>query len=184
MDNPLHNLTGEQKDQLLITVDTNGNPTGIATRAHCHEGDGITHMAFMAFVVDGNNNIVLTKRSDTKSLFAKMWDASVVSHVLPAETIEEAAKRRGREELGIDTHFFNVGAFYYFAKHGSSAENEYCHVLIGKSDEGIFINPVEISEFKKVTLEKLLEEGKSNPDLFAPWLLLSLEKIDLAKHIK
>ncbi len=180
--NSLHNLKGEQKDQLLITVDKNGTQIGTASRHNCHFGDGKTHLAFMGFVVN-NRSIVLTRRSDKKSLWAGFWDTSVVSHVLPGETVEDAAHRRGKQELGIDVKFEDKGAFFYFAKHGESAENEFCHVLIGKTDQEVHPNSVEISEIKKMKLSKLKDEIISNPGKFTPWLLIAFKKIDLENYL-
>lgn len=181
--NKLHNFLGEDKKQLLVTVDKQGNKIGLATREECHKGEGKPHLAFMVFVLDKNNNIILTKRSNKKSLWAGFWDASVVSHVLSGETPEEAAKRRGREELGVEVYFRGVGAFYYFAKFGTHAENEYCHVLIGKTTGEVFPNPIEIDNTRTMPLAKLKEEIKQFPEKFTPWLHLALEKIDLSKQL-
>lgn len=171
----LHDIQGERKDQLLILVDKKGNRIGEETREVCHAGDGKTHLAFMAFIIT-NGNIVLAKRSRKKSLWAGYWDASVVSHVLMGEKVEQAAKRRGKEELGVEINFKDLGAFYYFAKHGENAENEYCHVLVGKTKEQITPNPVEIEEVKLVKFEELVKLTKNTPKDFTPWLLLALEK--------
>ncbi len=174
--NNFHDLSGEQKNQLLVVVDQNGKKLGVAAREECHQGEGKTHLAFMALVIDSERKIILTRRSSKKSLWAGFWDASVVSHVLPGETVEQAAERRGKEELGIEVDFADLGSFYYFAKHGDSAENEFCHVLLGKSDDEIVFNPVEIEEIKKIKLPELKEEIKNNPKIFTPWLKLALEK--------
>lgn len=171
----LHDTAGERKDQLLITVDKSGNRIGEATREMCHKGEGKTHLAFMAFVIT-NDKIVLTKRAGRKSLWAGYWDASVVSHVLPDETVEEAAKRRGKEELGVEADFKNLGAFYYFANHENGVENEYCHVLIGQTLASITPNPVEIEEVKEISLEGLKKEIKQNQKDYTPWLILAIEK--------
>src|SRR3989338_10535343 len=121
-DNSMHDIGGERPDQLLITCDKKGTIIGTATRENCHKGNGLTHLAFMSFVVDKTGRVVLTRRSPRKSLWGNFWDASVVSHVLPHETIEEATTRRGREELGIDAEFTNLGGFYYFAKYNGNCE--------------------------------------------------------------
>ncbi len=177
----LHNLTGEQKDQLLILVNKQGKKEGEATREECHQGQGMTHLAFMAFLFDKEGKVILARRSKEKSLWADYWDASIVSHVLTNETPESAAKRRGKEELGIEADFKDIGAFYYFAKYNDSAENEYCHVLVGKTDKEIFPNPVEIGATERVTLAKLYEMIKKRPDDYTPWLKLALRKIDFSK---
>ncbi len=175
----LHNLSGEQKHQILITCDKKGNPVGTETRDICHKGDGKTHLAFMAFILDQDKNIILAKRSGSKSLWSGFWDASVVSHVLEGETPQSAAKRRGKEEMGIDVEFEDKGAFYYFAKHGESAENEFCHVLIGKSIQLVDFNSVEIESIRKVTINDLKKEILDYPRIFTPWLKIALEKVEI-----
>lgn len=166
----LHNITGEQKDQLLIVCDEHGKKLGLAKREKCHQGKGITHLAFMAFLKDKNGKIILTKRSKNKSLWSGFWDATIVSHILPGETPESAANRRGKEEMGVEAEFKDIGAFYYFARHGRSAENEYCHVLSANTREIIHPNPVEIDEVKLLSVEELSEDIKKNSGKYTPWL--------------
>lgn len=179
MKNLLHNLSGEQKQQLLIICDKKGNPGGTETREICHEGNGKPHLAFMAFIMDEDDHIILAKRSSNKSLWAGFWDASVVSHVLPDEKVEQAAQRRSKEEMGIDIEFQDVGAFYYFKKFNTNCENEYCHVLIGKSIQLGEFNPVEIESIRKITIDDLKKEILDCPGIFTPWLKIALEKIDI-----
>jgi len=175
---PFHNLRGEQKDQLLQLVDKRGNIIGTATREECHKGKGKTHLAFLAFIFDNSGKVILTKRSKQKSLWGNFWDASVVSHVLPTETVIQAANRRGKEELGVDVQFKDLGAFYYFIKHGESAENEYCHVLVGKTHEYASANPIEVSEIMHTSREKLKLLVEKNPEFYTPWLKIALFKFD------
>lgn len=174
-----HDLAGERKNQLLTVVNKNGDPLGVSTREECHNGAGKPHLAFMAFVIDRENKIILTKRSKSKSLWTGFWDASVVSHVLSGETPETAARRRGREELGIKVNFKNLGAFYYHARFGNMSENEYCHCLIGIFNGEIHPNPVEIENIRKVSLAELKDEISAGPGLFTPWLKLALTEISL-----
>jgi len=174
----LHDTRGERKDQLLITVDKSGTRVGTGTREECHLGSGKTHLAFMAFVIY-RGKVVLAKRAAKKSLWPGYWDASVVSHVLVNETVEEAAHRRGKEELGVEVNFRDIGAFYYFAKHGNSAENEYCHVLIGETRNEIYPNPTEIEEVKLIRKVEFKKEIKANSEVFTPWLKLALEKFEI-----
>ena len=179
--NQFHDLDGERLSQLLITTDKEGNPLSQATRKDCHTGEGIPHLAFLAFLFGKEKNIYIQKRSNKKSLWDGYFDASVVSHVMPGENVEEAARRRGREELGIETIFKDLGGFYYFAKFGQNCENEFCHVLAGHTDQMIHPNPVEISEVKEMRLPDLLKDAEKNPALYTPWLKIALEKFDLNK---
>lgn len=174
--NKFHDLKGEQKEQLLIVCNQYGKKLGLATRLECHQGKGITHLAFMAFLKNKEGKIILTKRSKNKSLWSGFWDAAVVSHVLSGETPQIAAARRSREELGIDIKFKDLGAFYYQAGHGKGSENEYCHVLTGSTLENIHPNPVEIDQVILINLEDLTADIKINPGKYTPWLKKAISK--------
>ena len=181
--NNWHDLKGERKEQLLILCDKKGNPVGQATREVCHKGKGKTHLAFLAFIVDSELKVVLTRRAKKKTLWADFWDASVVSHVLSGETPLTSANRRGKEELGVDVSFELLGGFYYFAQHGESAENEYCYVLLGTTDREVIANPVEIDALKRISFSALLMDSKKHSVNYTPWLLISLSKIDALKRL-
>lgn len=177
----LHDIHGERNSQLLITTDSQGNLRGTNTRSACHTGQGIPHLAFMAFLYGKEGVIYLQKRSNKKSLWDGHWDASVVSHVLPGETVQQAANRRGKEELGVDVQFQDRGAFYYFSKYGDNCENEFCHVMVGQTNHVIHANPVEIEEIKEQKLDDLKNDIKQYPNQYTPWLKIAFEKFDLSK---
>ncbi len=63
------------------------------------------------------------------------------------------------------------------------AENEYCHVFVGKTTSKIFPNPVEIDDTEAIPLTKLKEEIKQFPGKFTPWLLTALNRFDLTHLI-
>ena len=85
--------------------------------------------------------------------------------------------------MGIEVDFRDVGAFYYFAKFGTHAENEYCHVLTGHTKEAVTPNPVEISDIRTIMRADLQKEVNQSPEKFTPWLRLALEKIDFSKQL-
>ncbi|OGG17856.1 hypothetical protein A3D78_06660 [Candidatus Gottesmanbacteria bacterium RIFCSPHIGHO2_02_FULL_39_14] len=172
-----HNLSGERKLQLLVLCDRQGHPLGTATRQECHQGEGKTHLAFIAFIVNSRKEILLTQRGRYKSLWPLYWDASTISHILPGETVEQAANRRGKEELGVDAQFQKIGSFFYTAKYLNRAENEYCYVLITKTDTAIDPNPKEIAQYKMITINNLKQDIKLHPNKYTPWLRIALNKI-------
>lgn len=173
-----HDLSGEQKDQLLITTDKEGKPIGTATRSICHNRHGRPHLAFLAFIFDEHGSIYLQKRSNNKSLWDGYWDASVVSHVLPGETVERAAQRRGKEELGVEVEFRDLGGFYYFSQYNGNCENEFCHVLVGKTSDPINFNPVEIEMTRQISINELISDMNTKSIQITPWLRIALEKFN------
>lgn len=177
--NEFHDLTGEQENQLLVRVDVSGRKTGLVTRKECHMGEGLPHLAFIAFLFDGKKRMILAKRAKKKSLWGGFWDAAAVSHVLPGETAVGAAERRVKEELGIESEFKDIGAFYYKVKHhDGNSENEYCHILVGRTDKEAIPNPVEIQEVRKISFQQLSAELEEKKSIFTPWFILAMEKIN------
>lgn len=182
--NMLHDKHGERKDQLLTVVDKNGNILGTQTREKCHLGDGIPHLAFMMFLVNEKGKVILAKRSLKKTMWPGVWDTAVVSHVLPEETPFEAAKRRAGEEAGVEvSSVVKLGAFYYFKRQNGTCENEYCYVLLSRTDKEIKPNEVEIDKIKNVTIEKLEKDVKKHPEKYAPWFKIALTKYNLSTYI-
>ena len=179
----LHDTAGERPNQLLITCDKKGTIIGTATRENCHKGNGLTHLAFMSFVVDKTGRVVLTRRSPRKSLWGNFWDASVVSHVLPDETVEEAAKRRGREELAVEADFRVVGSFFYQENYDDFSENEYCYILIGKTQNPINPNEKEIAETKFLNQFELEKFFTDNTESLTPWFIKAGEYLNLEKAL-
>lgn len=174
-----HDLSGEKKDQSLILSDKKGKPLGYASREECHHGQGKTHLAFIAFIVNSSRELLLTRRSKHKSLWPLYWDAATISHILPGETVEHAANRRGKEELAVDIQFQKIGSFFYSAKYHELSENEYCYVLIAKSDYSIAPNPMEIAQYKMMSLNDLKKDIKLHPNKYTPWLKLALAQIKI-----
>jgi isopentenyl-diphosphate delta-isomerase len=169
----LHNILGEQKDQFLILCDENGKPTGQASREDCHVGEGKRHLAFMAYIYDADGRMIFARRGMKKTLWPGFWDAAVVSHVLKGETPESAALRRGKEELGVDVTFKIVGSFPYHANYDNRSENEYCYVLVGKTNDLAVANPVEISEIDFIDRDNLDRWIKDNKDQLPPWFQIA-----------
>ena len=168
----------ENMQQLLVLTDDQGNPINTATRDVCHRGKGLRHWGFILLVKNSEGKYIICKRADTKSCGAGLWDASVVSHVLPGETPLSGAMRRSKEELGISvSNIEDIGGFTYEASYGEYCENEYCTVLIGFSDKLSNPNPEEISEIRLLTLEQLRNDIKRDKSNYAPWLSIPLKKL-------
>ncbi|OGG04006.1 hypothetical protein A2W14_00725 [Candidatus Gottesmanbacteria bacterium RBG_16_37_8] len=184
-----HDLSGEKKLQLLVLCDRKGHQIGTATRQDCHQGDGKTHLAFMAYVLDRDGKLILGKRGKSKTLWPLFWDASVVSHVLPGETPQISAKRRVKEELAIDVDFTLFGSFFYQVRQNGHSENEFCYLLKGQSETLPQKNPVEISQIKKVSLKDFSKFYNSEKKNFTPWFIIAngrfpLEGLLWQKNIK
>ena len=177
----LHDTAGERPNQLLVTCDKKGKVSGSASREICHKGEGLTHLAFMSFLLNKKGGVILTKRSPVKSLWGNFWDASVVSHVLPGETVEEAAKRRAGEELGMETEFKVIGSFFYRENYHGSSENEFCYILKGQTDRRILPNIKEIAQTKNLNSRELEKFCRENAHKLTPWFIKAGEYLNLTE---
>lgn len=162
--------------EILLLTTTDGKVIGKAPREECHKGEGKTHWAVFGIIKRSNSNVILAKRSSKKSVFPNIWDGTVASHVLVNDTPESATKRETKEELGIDVDFKVIGGFYYFHRDGDHAENEFCSLLICRSDAKLSPLASEVSEVTEISFAELQDLIHDSPDIYAPWLKIALEK--------
>lgn len=161
----------------LILVDENDNELGIDTRENCHRGKGKMHRAFVVFLFNSKNQLLLQKRSKLKQLWPEYWDLSVTSHVYPSETYEQAATRRLNEELGIwGIDLKRVLSFTYTASYGDYSENEYCVLLVGRYDGSIKPNEKEVSDYRYANVDEIARMMDERPGDFTPWFKISFRK--------
>lgn len=90
------------KSEIFPIVDETGNVIGYATRGECHSGAKLLHPVVHLHVTDGQQSILLQKRSASKDIQPGRWDTAVGGHVDFGETIHEALLREVSEEIGID----------------------------------------------------------------------------------
>ncbi|MBI33343.1 MAG: isopentenyl-diphosphate delta-isomerase [Gammaproteobacteria bacterium] len=164
-------VTEKYIDEALILVDENDREVGSALKEDCHLGDGLLHRAFSVFIINDKKEVLIQKRSKEKMLWGQFWSNACCSHPRLGEDIEDAAHRRVKEELSIETNLDFLFKFKYqeqFKNIGS--ENELCHVFIGKCNEKPQIDRSEISDWKYITIEKLTQSIEERPSEFTPWL--------------
>ncbi len=93
------------------------------------------------------------------------------------ETLEEATQRCLEVEYGIKEKipFKNLGFFNYFAPYhtvqGDFCENEHCVLMTGEYNGEVKMDPGIGYEYKWMNKEDFLNDIKSNPQKYAPWVL-------------
>ncbi len=163
----------------LILVDENDRELGFRSKAECHEGAGLLHRAFSVFLFNKDGQLLLQQRSKHKPLWPLYWSNSCCSHPRQSESVEDAGRRRVREELQIECEPWYLYKFRYqapFENRGS--EHELCHVFAGVVDGEIVAHPEEIADWCFIDPEDLTREIAADPDRFTPWLKLEWEQIN------
>ena len=143
-------MTSSQQE-MLILVDENDEVIGFQEKESCHDGDGLLHRAFSVFLFDQTGRLLLQKRSQHKRLWGDFWSNSCCSHPRPNEETREAAEKRVREELGVDSCLHFLFKFEYRARYdGRGSENELCHVYAGLLAGEPKVNEFEVSDWRMI----------------------------------
>lgn len=163
---------------MVVLADASGRPVGTADKLSAHRMPGALHVAFSVFLFDPAGRTLLQRRAASKYHFPGIWANACCSHPEPGEEIVASARRRLREELGIDFtgELAEVGAFVYRAEDAASGlvEHEYDHVLVGTLPAGASVtpDPEEVDEWRWVGVADVASAGPD--DGFAPWFAEAL----------
>src|SRR5919108_4992020 len=103
----------------LIVVDEHDREIGSRSKSDCHSGAGILHRAFSIFVFNGDNELLLQKRSPSKLLWPNYWSNTCCSHPRRGESMERAVQRRLEQELGFTCALDFLYKFKYQAQYGA-----------------------------------------------------------------
>ncbi len=123
------------------------------------------------FLFNSKRQLLITRRAHTKKTFPGVWTNSVCGHPGPDEDIVSAAKRRLKDELGIDgIDVHEVSPYRYTCSdiHGI-VENEICPILVANADVKPKINSKEVADWKWINWDDFLKETMQNPTSYSPW---------------
>src|SRR5690606_1423256 len=161
----------------VIIVDQADREVGTADKMRVHR-DGELHRAFSIFVFRPDGRLLLQQRALSKYHSGGLWSNTCCSHPEPGETVQEAAHRRLREELGFDCELEPAFTFIYRAQLGPALyEHELVHVLVGRSAAAADPDPREVMALRSVPLAQLEREVAEEPERFTGWLAIALRHL-------
>lgn len=79
----------------------------VIERERAHR-EGLRHRAVLLFLVNGRNQVLMQKRSNTRAQWPGCWDGGAGGHVDTGELGMFAAIRELKEELGVDVESGDV----------------------------------------------------------------------------
>ena len=163
----------------VILVDQHDNPVGYAAKLAAHENGGRLHRAFSVFLFNAAGQMLLQQRADAKYHFGGLWTNTCCSHPRRDEPVEQAARRRLREEMGIDAPLERAFSFVYRAADPASGlvEHEFDHVFVGRFDGAPRPNAAEVGGWRWVDPAELSGDVESNPASYTPWFKIALDRV-------
>ena len=158
-------------EEQLILVTEADEQIGTLGKMEVHE-NGILHRAFSVFIFNSRKQLLLQKRASSKYHSAGLWTNTCCSHPRVNETVESAARRRLKEEMGIHTPLTHRFSFIYRAElENGLIEHELDHVLFGNFDGKAQADPQEVADWKWIGIEELDEALKTRQNDYTAWLL-------------
>lgn len=132
--------------ELVVLLDEDGQAVGTADKAGVHGAETPLHLAFSTYLFDEGGRVLVTRRALTKQTFPGVWTNSCCGHPAPGEDLGDAARRRVRQELGVDVADLRLvlPTFRYRAEQDGVVENEMCPVYVGLVRDPVDPDPSEV----------------------------------------
>ncbi|MCQ4140066.1 isopentenyl-diphosphate Delta-isomerase [Chryseobacterium sp. EO14] len=163
-------------EEFVVLVNPEDKVLGLMEKQQAHI-NGLLHRAFSVFLFNSSGEMLLQKRASGKYHSPLKWTNAVCSHPRSEETYLEGAKRRVKEELGIDVELSEKFNFIYKADVGNGLwEHELDHVFTGTFEGEFYLNKDEVEEVRYISLENLNKEISESPDHFTEWFKIILEE--------
>ena len=159
----------------VILVDQDDNAIGTMEKLEAHQR-GLLHRAFSVVIFNSLGEILLQKRARSKYHSGGLWTNACCSHPLPDESMENAIRRKLKQEMGIDLKTEYAYKFIYRTHlDGGLIEHEYDHVYTGIFDGEPLINTDEVEAWKSIAPDQLRIDAKRNPQNYTYWFKLILD---------
>lgn len=161
----------------VILVDEMDNEIGTMEKQMAHLSPNL-HRAFSVFLFNGEGQMLLQQRANSKYHSGGLWTNACCSHPSPGETIQEAAIRRLKEEMGFDTEIQEAFSFIYQAKLDNElTEYEYDHILVGIYNGPVNPDINEVQSFCFKDIDEIQEELIQKPETYTEWFKIAFPRV-------
>lgn len=149
--------------EYLDILDADGNKTKKNRSREDVHRLGLWHKTIHVWIVNDNNEVLLQKRSPQVESNPNLWDISFAGHVEAGDSMKEAIKKEGLEELGLNIDINTVQYIYTYptsktTKDGKYINNEFKEIYLIRLNvkiDNLELQKEEVSEVKYVDLKEL-----------------------------
>ena len=170
----------------VILVDAQDQPLGTMEKMEAHE-KALLHRAFSVFLFNSRGEMLLQQRALSKYHSGGLWTNACCSHPAPGEETGAAARRRLREELGLDLPVAKIFDFMYRADFDNGlTEHEFDHVFTGHYEGEVLFNPEEVMAVTYLSMDRLRSDMEQNPGKYTAWFRIAFPRVEdwFREHFK
>ena len=165
----------KEPEILVALVDNTGKITGYAEKMLAHTR-GDLHLAFSLMIIRRKKHgieYLLQRRALHKYHSGGLWANTCCSHPLPDESINDAARRRVFEELGIVglSNMSHIGQIQYKCQlDNNMIEHELDKILVTEVQSIQWKqNSDEVMEVRWWSEQEVMQQLSNKPNVFAAW---------------
>ncbi len=150
--------------ELIEIVDRDGNFTGqIIDKEEAHDKN-LLHNEVAVFIINDKKQVLLQKRSANKRFNPNKW-ALCAGHVDAGESLETAALRELKEEVGIDITINDLKPFAereFTIRDSNSHITYFYYTKSNLNEKDFIIQKEELSEVKWFDIDEVIDMIKKN----------------------
>lgn len=158
--------------ELVVLLGDDHRPVGTMDKALVHGPDTPLHLAFSVYVFGPDGRFLVTRRALGKRTWGGVWTNSCCGHPGPGEDIEDAARRRLRQELSLVPSAMRLALpdFSYRAVSPEGVvEHEVCPVFVAEVDSDPVPDAQEVAQWRWVDWPGFRDLAARQPWALSPW---------------
>ena len=158
----------------VILVNEQDEQTGTIEKMEAHR-KALLHRAFSVFIFNEKGEMLLQQRAMGKYHSPGLWTNACCSHPRPGESVEEAAGRRLKEEMGIEVKIEKIFDFIYKTEFDNGlTEFEFDHVYTGTYSGNLQPDKQEVKDYCFRSVADIEEDLKNRPEKYTSWFKIAL----------
>ena len=153
----------------VVLIDEADAEVGAGEKLAVHRS-GALHRAFSVFAFNDAGELLLQRRALGKYHSGGLWTNTACGHPRPGEATVDAARRRLREEMGIECGELRpAGVYRYRAEIADLIENELDHLFVTTVSGQPQPDPEEVVEWRFVGADELRTWIAERREDFTAW---------------